>query len=276
MEITAAWAAQLQPIFRVHEFSQQLSQQLDSLMQPFNKVMEEASALVTQDLLAGVDLTRLEQVWRRNLPPNWRDLPSWKEVEDTLGIMQETGWCLVWCPRAEVIRQLLEADDSDARIRLLLESKGLVIDDLRDCLSSVTRQEVDGHRSAAMAAIEAFADGHIAAAQALAASDISALINGTLGIRTFGEARRSLEGDPIESPLPSFRLQAVLDTVSRSLQEYYAHRGDPVPAAFNRHATVHSMSPEQFTEVNSLASLLLLVAFLKELDLLLIEQDDRD
>jgi hypothetical protein len=40
------------------------------------------------------------------------------------------------------------------------------------------------------------------------------------------------------------------------------------PAAFSRHATVHSISPQQYTECNSLASLLLLVAFIRELDLL--------
>jgi hypothetical protein len=78
-----------------------------------------------------------------------------------------------------------------------------------------------------------------------------------------------MAGDPMESSINEFRQTAILDMVSRSFQAYFAHRADPVPQAFSRHATAHSISPEQLTEVNSLASLLLLVAFIRELDLLL-------
>ena len=87
--------------------------------------------------------------------------------------------------------------------------------------------------------------------------------------QSFGKAKQKLTGDPREESINAFRQQAVLNMVSRSLQGYNPLQGDPVPTTFNRHATHHSISCRQYTEVNSLASLLLLVAFIKERDLLL-------
>jgi hypothetical protein len=181
--------------------------------------------------------------------------------------MDETGWCLVWCPRGDIIDELLAAPDVEARTRIVLDSKGVICDDLRDCLRGADRSELDAHRHAPGRAIDAFAAGHFESAQALAASDISALIGGTLGLN-FGAARKAFEGDPMQQSINRFRQQAVFNMVSRSLQRYFADRGDPVPTAFSRHATSHSISDDQYTEVNSLSSLLLVVAFIKELDLL--------
>ncbi len=61
----------------------------------------------------------------------------------------------------------------------------------------------------------------------------------------------------------------MFNTVSQSLQRFFVDRRDPVPSSFSRHATIHTVSDEQYNEVNSLAYLLLLVAFIKEEDLLM-------
>jgi hypothetical protein len=180
-------------------------------------------------------------------------------------IMDETGWCLVWCPRGDIIEQLLTARDVEARTRIVLDSKDVILDDLRDCLRGANRSELAGHRHAANRAIDTFGAGYFEGAQALAASGISALIGEMLGMK-FVAAKEAFEGDPMEQSINNFRQQAVFNMVSRSLQGYWADRGDSVPKAFSRHATSHSTSDDQYTEVNASSSLLLLVAFIKELD----------
>ena len=249
-----------------------LGKQLNDVVRPLASLLNNSVTLDLQKFISGVDLTWLAESLRNALPPNWRDLGNSREVE-VLAIMAETGWCLVWCPRRELIERLLEAPDLEARTIVLLGAQELVVEDMRACLAEITSEDVAGHRTAAQQAIDAFEAGHVEAAQALAAAAISALINGTLGL-TFHRAEESLQGDPMEASIKAFRKRAVFNMVSISLQRYYADRGDPVPASFSRHATAHSISNEQYTKVNSLAALLLLVAFIKELDLLLEATDD--
>lgn len=144
------------------------------------------------------------------------------------------------------------------------------MEDMEGCLAGLSHPESSAYRRAAELAIRAFKDGHVEAAQALAGADISAIINGGFHQPSFAKARARFEGDPKEASINAFREQAVYNMVARSLQEqYYAHRNDPVPRTFSRNATAHSVSDEQYTEVNNLASLLLAVAFTTEADLLM-------
>jgi hypothetical protein len=248
-----------------------LSKQLNDAVRPLAWLINSSATLDLQKALSGIDFSWVEESLRNALPPNWRDLGHSSRLDQVLAIMDETGWCLVWCPRGELIEQLVDAPDVDARTAILLNAQELVLEDLRECLADTDGEEIADHRDAAWRAIDAFASGHDAAAQALAASDLSALINGTLGL-SFHGAEQRLQGDPMEASINAFREQAVFNMVSLSLQRYYADRGDPVPASFSRHATAHSISNEQYTKINSLAALLLLVAFIKELDLLLDSQ----
>jgi hypothetical protein len=266
-EFDSAWVKQIQGVVKIQEM---YGRQLNELVRALAPDLKAFNNLVAESF-ASIDLTWVDRALKQALPPNWRSLDS-SAVDTILKVMDETGWCLVWCPRGEIIEELLAAPDVEARTRFVLDSKAVICDDLRDCLREADRSELDAHRHAAGRAIDAFVAGHFEAAQALAASDISALIGETLGLN-FAAAREAFEGDPMQQSINRFRQQAAFNMVSRSLQRYFADRGDPVPTAFSRHATSHSISDDQYTEVNALSSLLLVVAFIRELDLLMREQD---
>ena len=190
--------------------------------------------------LPKLDLTWVEEALRRAHPSNWEGLNS-TEVYAVLDLMEDTGWCLVWAPSADVIQKLLAEPDAEARLERLIASKLEIAQDLRTRVGEVHRVELGGHRKATIRAIEAFLDGHVEAAQALAASVISALIGGTLGLK-FAVAREQLEGDPMEESINNFRQRAVFNMVARSLQQYFAELGEAVPTSFSRHAD--SSSPQ--------------------------------
>jgi hypothetical protein len=266
----SAWAEQMNSLV---DAQIALGKQLNDAVRPLASLINNSAVLDLQKALSDLDPSWVEESLRKAWPPNWRELGDSSKVDQVLAIMDETGWCLVWCPRRELIETLVDAPDVGARTAILLDAQELVLEDLRGCLAQTSGEEIADHRDAAGRAIDAFASGHDAAAQALAAADLSALINGTLGL-SFHRAEQRLQGDPMEASINAFREQAVFNMVSLSLQRYYADRGDPIPASFSRHATAHSISNEQYTKVNSLAALLLLVAFIKELDLLLDSQED--
>jgi hypothetical protein len=235
-------------------------------MQPFYDAIQRS--------ISSIDFSWVHEALQRMLPPNWRDL-EWCDVDRALEVMDETGWCLVWCPRVGVVKELIREGDLAARTRMILDAKAAVVEDMDECLAGMKHSESQEYRQAATKALRAFDDGHVEAAQALAAAVISAVINGGFRLPSFGEARTRFQGDPKEASIRAFREQAVFNMVARSLQAYYAHRGDPVPPSFSRHATAHSVSDEQYNEVNALAALLLAVAFTKEADLLMQWSDEQ-
>ena len=237
-----------------------VAQQLNQMLRPIQEALNQA--------YANLDLSWVAEALKAGMPPNWQDFDS-GEVDRILTVMDETGWCLVWSPRADVIRVLIEATDMDARHEVLLEMKGDVVEDLIDCLEGVTHEDSKEYRRADDQAVQAFAAGHVEAAQALAASVISAIINGGFRMPSFAEARERFKGDPKEASIRAFREQAVYNMVADCLQRFFVDRGDPVPPNFSRHATAHSVAAQQYNEVNSLASLLLAVAFTKEADVLM-------
>jgi hypothetical protein len=68
-----------------------------------------------------------------------------------------------------------------------------------------------------------------------------------------------------------FRLVAVLNVVSQSLESYWPGK-DAIPATYNRNATAHTVPPQQLSELNSLFSLLLVITLLKRLRCLCTER----
>src|SRR5690606_19487222 len=54
--------------------------------------------------------------------------------------------------------------------------------------------------------------------------------------------------------------------IPQTLSQFVPAKGDPIPAHFNRHASLHSANPTQYTEANMLLGAILVTAFLREID----------
>ncbi|MGW3875981.1 hypothetical protein ACWD95_43635, partial [Streptomyces sp. NPDC005069] len=76
-------------------------------------------------------------------------------------------------------------------------------------------------------------------------------------------ASRLPQVDPDESTILEFRQACVLAPFVSACEDFWAP--DPVPASFNRHATVHAAGPTQYTEANALTAIMLAVSVLREL-----------
>lgn len=148
-----------------------------------------------------------------------------------------------------------------------------MIEDLRSSLSSVGEPSLEEYRTYALKAVAAFEGGHYEAAQALAGNCITGMIHSLFGLFKFRDAQAKFQKDPMEAGINSFRNWCVQALLYRCLQTFFPEKGDPVPGEFSRHASAHTVSPEQYTEVNSLASLLLLNAFLRETELLSVDEE---
>lgn len=223
----------------------------------FSKVFGEAAKT----------LGSLGDRWREALPSNWRDEESVKDVTEIMDLMKDTGWCLVWCPRNEIIQDLLNSRTAaSGRTRRFLAHQAPILEDISESLALVESADLKPSRNALMRAVRATEDGHNAAGQALAASCLSGLVGIVLQLN-FKAAKSQLAGDPYQESIFRFRAQMVFNMVADCFAAYWPNQGDPIPTRFNRHASAHTASPRQFTKANALGSLLLVNAFIRELDL---------
>ena len=122
-----AWTKQFAPLARqIQALSnlpplRQMADDLTSVHKQWNWV---------EKMMPKIDWDKVQDWWKRGLPPNWVDIEPPLQVAEVLEFMRETRWCLVWVPRAEVVRRLLDAD-KEKRGEKLLASSCEVLEDSR-------------------------------------------------------------------------------------------------------------------------------------------------
>lgn len=79
-------------------------------------------------------------------PPNWHGLEA-TSIGSIVDVMDETGWCLVWCPRATVVERVVAAESNRDRVAALLASKVEIIEDVRDCNRGISMPASGAHAS---------------------------------------------------------------------------------------------------------------------------------
>lgn len=198
--------------------------------------------------------------WERSLPTNWREL-SLDELRRVTELMDTTGWSLVWVPSADTLRRLLKSKTQDPARRIVRFEKRILAD-LDACIGELSAREIRDAREALAEAVECQAEGRYRAAQALASTTFTALIQ-TYFSPTLAGARKAGEGiDPEEVAFRMYRRALVLQRVSDALRQFPS--SGPIPTEFNRHASVHTVSTDQLTRANSLAGLLLVASVARE------------
>ena len=103
-----------------------------------------------------VDLSSIAEKMRaallRALPPNW---PEDIDLFEVVDLLDETGLPVVWVPRGEIVASLVQAPDTEARDRILLEREEDVLGDIREVLAEIGDDELSDAVTAVMQALSA-------------------------------------------------------------------------------------------------------------------------
>lgn len=205
------------------------------------------------------DPERLRGYWVENAPDNWAQLENeWLDIFD---VVESTGLCVAWAPDDAVIREMIAAADIGD---CLVQNRDGVLADMETALERACGVPIAGHADACEFAAEAVAsarDGRSMAAQALAACGFATVLNISHGI-DFAKARTRFATDLGDTTIGTMRASVIEFCSHQALEQYKP--GGPLPRAYARHATHHG-ARGNFSEANSLSSLLLLVAWLREL-----------
>lgn len=222
----------------------------------------EAARPVLEDLVRVAQ--RFQEAYEEGVPSGWQMLETGQMLV-VIDLMARTGWCLTTSPPAEILVRLLSMSDDEAG-QLLLAAEPRILDDLDRELRAIRSDALPTYAAAARQAWEAHTSGLFIASQATSTATLSALSDarGPLAIKNLGAARNRLERLDIEDAgLREIRFYAVARAVAAALRNFPP--GAPEPARFNRHASAHGMSARQYTQLNSLTSLMLTCGWLREL-----------
>jgi hypothetical protein len=208
-------------------------------------------------------LQHARAVWQASLSPNWHELTA-DELRQTLELIEETGICLVWTPRVDVIRSILDQTDRDSQLRILGEQRTEVLEDLGSALNDATGAEIVGHADACDFAAKALAaehDGHSEAAQALTAAGLGPILHDAFGFELLGNAYKDFsKTDMDEATLRLMKISLLQLCTARALTD----TDRVTEPGFYRHGTQHG-ERSFFTPANSLSALMLLIGWVREL-----------
>ncbi len=162
---------------------------------------------------------RLEQL-RHRRPPNWPQPGAEPEPgpgADLAAVAAAVtdGVAVVWAPRADVVGPLLAAADRPERVAVVLAREDDVVDACREVLAAVVHPSLAGGRWLAGRALDALADGHPEAAQALATAVTDAAVTAALDGAGAAVAQQALL-DPDLAPSTALLLRAALVPVLAS------------------------------------------------------------
>jgi hypothetical protein len=202
---------------------------------------------------------RFERLWRQSLPANWRSLDT-GEVGQLIQLTRVEGVPLVWVPGEELTRQISEKKTREETLSFLVNRSDRVLDDVEAILREVTSGELAGWAGKTVKAAEAYREGHTDAAQALAAAVVTAGLERALGFKKLERVRKTADKyAPDKVKLALYRTTLVIHLGSRCIQGYGYEK-----AGFNRGASLHEVSGEQYTPENSLAAIMLAAGILRE------------
>jgi hypothetical protein len=213
------------------------------------------------ELFAGIP-----KLFGRLLPPNWEEvkIPSVELLET---ILLDEGIPLAWVPSQELLIAILDAPDGAARRRIIGSRWRRMVSDCEASLAEVSSEDLQRHCVFASDIVRALRDGHQAAAQALAANLLDSIIRQNVDL-TLKKTVTATGNKRIRIDLDDYRIKTAftMAPIWRAYEEYWEHKGDPIPRMFGRHPSAHAVSRTQYSRVNAVIGLMLVTSVLRLLD----------
>ncbi|MEY2422816.1 MAG: hypothetical protein QOI95_2883 [Acidimicrobiaceae bacterium] len=177
-------------------------------------------------------ISDLSERIKRWLPPNLRDA----DLKTVAALTLDEGIPLSWVPRAEIVGELVAAQDGDERLQILGRLHE-VLDDCRDVLSDIKCEWADQCRQA----IDALALELDGPAQSHAGNIIDSIVLQLFGPRAREAAAQDAQANFAELPFDVASESLTLRPLYRAFAQWYPDRGVAPPDHFARHATAHAV-----------------------------------
>lgn len=209
----------------------------------------------------------VREIVSRLYPENLREAtPS---LDDLEMLLVDEGVPLMWVPRPQTVRLLLDAPDAAARRRISSRRWKGIVTDCQAVLEGIKHPAVRDARGFALEVVHALRAGHTSAAQALAANLLDSVLQ-----HNFDKATRirltkndfKTEGIKFKLEDYKFKLACTFAPVWYAHARYFPKNGDPIPRTFGRHPSAHGVSRTQYSRINATYALMLVTSVIKFFD----------
>lgn len=200
------------------------------------------------------------------LPVNLQGIDgvNFEEVEQ---VVMVDGIPLYGLPRKAITETLLKTPGASERHSVVDSEWRSISEDCRATVKECGAKSVVRYRSFAVTALDALDAGHTEAAQAMAGTLIDTIVNSY-----FGEARRNYtpdrNGKRTTAAYKEFSIRKFIAIAPlwQAYQQFQPLNGGPVPVTFSRHATAHTVDPQQYTRGNAVQGLMFACSLIYFLD----------
>lgn len=193
-------------------------------------------------------------------PANLRDIEGIR-LTDVQQVAFVEGVPLYAVPGRETAELLLQAESQEARRAILAERCSVIIKDCRDVVEAGDSAMLASDRNKVLEAAAALEAGFISPAQALIGSIVESLVWDYFGKDYKKREPFIPDKKGVRTPEAYDQLGVheyiALAPIWQAFQKFDAAKGDPVPTTFSRNACAHTISDDQFTQVNALQGLML-------------------
>ncbi|MGH3401316.1 MAG: hypothetical protein ACRDRJ_02185 [Streptosporangiaceae bacterium] len=231
-----------------------------SITAPFAELLEQ------QHKQWGSLFESLHRLAERFFPPNWQGVehPDFDTIEV---ILVDEGIPLAWIPCPETLQALLDASDARGRRKIIGRRWKGIVSDCEEVLDEVSHPALQCHHPFAMDTVTALRDGHVSAAQALAANLLDSILRRNFDKHDFKDVTTNKKnGNRFDLDAYQARAAFTLAPVWRAYAEYWQSQGDPIPRTFGRHPSAHAVSRMQYSRVNAVVAVMLVTSLLCLLD----------
>lgn len=196
---------------------------------------------------------------REQLPPNWPERIDFGAVTT---VIQDDGLPIVWVPRQEIVTELLAAPNREARVKVLVAHSSEVMQDCRDVLATIDNTTLANQLPLVERVVDAFEQGHVESAQALAVVVTETVVARTLG-KDYKKVKQLVEFNPTNVTIGQVRIKAALAPIGPFYTAWWPSSGDPAPTALSRHVTVHQADLDHYTPGNAIVAVMLATSVLR-------------
>lgn len=204
----------------------------------------------------------LERLRESFYPPNLRQIRN-LEFADVEKVVMADSIALYGVPRVAIAEALIHAESAAKRREILRRRWKAISADCREMVEGLKSDDVAPFVPPTRAALNAFDNGHTAAAQALAGSLIDSLLTAYFGKDRY-QYTPDKKGRRTTKAYEEFTVRqfVAFAPMWQTYQQFWVDEGDTVPTTFSRNATAHTVSPRQFNRRNTMQALLFAASLL--------------
>lgn len=242
-----------------------MSESMTAAIRNLRQVTEQISKQFAEQFSAISEILRNSNFDRALLPPNIRDYAEEVRSYQVRDFLEQEGIPLFLVPRGRIAVRLLNARDRSSRRQVLSDCYNQIIDDCATVLEEIGNQSGGKEIDFALDALHAMKAGYHRSAQAMLTVTLDTLIYRFYPDKNI---RRSITNRTKDQDVPSvidemdIRTAMVWLPIWNAHAQFWKHKGDKIPYGYSRHASVHGVSPRQFSKRNCVQVLMLVTSLL--------------